>query len=55
MENEIKNILSGYGVSDRDGLTRDLKEYMTQQLEDAYTSLKDDINNSLWDLKHGDC
>lgn len=52
MKNDIEKILEDYEIDDSDGLSNDLQDYLKSQLEDAYNSLKDDINISLWDLEH---
>ena len=52
MKNDIERILEDYEIDDSDGLSNDLEDYLEGQLEDAYNDLKDDIDISLWDLKH---
>lgn len=52
MKNDIEKILEDYEIDDSDGLSNDLQDYLEGQLEDAYNDLKDDIDNSLWNLKH---
>jgi len=52
MKNDIERILEDYKIDDPDRLNNDLQDYIKGQLEDAYNSLKDDIDSSLWDLEH---
>ncbi|MDN5580867.1 MAG: hypothetical protein L0G21_09870 [Lactococcus raffinolactis] len=52
MKNDIERILEDYEIDDPDGLNNDLQDYLKGQLEDAYNDLKNDIDNSLWNLKH---
>lgn len=52
MKNDIERILEDYEIDDPDGLSNDLQDYLKGRLEDAYNDLKDDIDSSLWDLKH---
>lgn len=56
MKYDIERILEEYEINDPDGLSDDLQnyfqDYLKEQLEDAYNDLKDDIDNSLWGLRH---
>ena len=45
MKNDIERILEDYEIDDSDGFSNDLQDYLEGQLENAYNSLK-------WNLEH---